>query len=115
MMTDAWWAPYFFIAIAGWIATDLWRWLGVLAGNRLKEGSEILNWVRAVATALVMAVTAKLVVFPTGVLEQTPLWLRIGAALVGFIAFLASGQKVIVGVLAPLAILAAGLLALGLR
>lgn len=106
MMTDAWWAPYLFIAIAGWIATDLWRWLGVLAGNRLKEGSEVLNWVRAVATALVMAVTAKLIVFPTGVLEQTPLWLRIGAAVVGFGAFLASGQKVIVGVLAPLAILA---------
>ena len=107
MITDAWWAPYLFIAIAGWIATDIWRWLGVLAGNRLKEGSEILNWVRAVATALVMAVTAKLIVFPTGVLEQTPMWLRIGAAAVGFVAFIASGQKVIVGVAAPLAILAA--------
>ena len=65
MMTEHWWAPYLFIAIAGWLATDLWRWLGVLAGNRLKEDSEALHWVRAVATALVMAVTAKLIVFPT--------------------------------------------------
>ncbi|WP_320200041.1 AzlD domain-containing protein [Agrobacterium sp. rho-13.3] len=109
MITDAWWAPYLFIAIAGWIATDLWRWLGVLAGNRLKEGSETLNWVRAVATALVMAVTAKLIVFPTGTLEHSPLWLRIGAAGIGFVAFLASGQKVLVGVIAPIAILAIGL------
>ena len=115
MMTDAWWAPYLFIAIAGWIATDLWRWLGVLAGNRLKEGSEVLNWVRAVATALVMAVTAKLIVFPTGVLEQTPLWLRIGAAVVGFIVFLLARQRVIVGVVVPLFLLAVGLLALGFR
>ena len=115
MMTDAWWAPYLFIAIAGWIATDLWRWLGVLAGNRLKEGSEVLNWVRAVATALVMAVTAKLIVFPTGVLEQTPLWLRIGAAVVGVLVFLLARQRVIVGVVVPLFLLAVGLLALGFR
>jgi branched-subunit amino acid transport protein len=110
MIPDAWWAPYLFIAIAGWLATDLWRWLGVIAGNRLKEGSEVLNWVRAVATALVMAVTAKLIVFPTGVLEQSPMWLRIGAAALGFAAFLASGQKVFVGVVAPLVVLAAGML-----
>jgi len=58
--------PYVVILFAGWFATDFWRWLGVLAGNRLSEGSEALNWVRAVATALVMAVTAKLIVFPTG-------------------------------------------------
>lgn len=46
---DGWWA-YAFIAIAGWLATDIWRWLGVLAGNRLRDDSEALNWVRAVAT-----------------------------------------------------------------
>jgi len=63
-MVDYW--PYVVIIVAGWLATDMWRWLGVIAGNRLREGSEALNWVRAVATALVMAVTAKLVVFPSG-------------------------------------------------
>lgn len=108
-MTDAWWAPYLFIAIAGWLATDLWRWLGVLAGNRLKEGSETLNWVRAVATALVMAVTAKLIVFPTGTLAESPMWLRIGAAALGFLAFLASGQRVFIGVAAPLLLLGLGM------
>lgn len=113
MSADSWWWPYVFIAIAGWLATDLWRWLGVLAGNRLKEDSEALHWVRAVATALVMAVTAKLIVFPTGTLEGTPLWLRIGAAILGFVAFLLSGQKVVIGVLVPIVLLATGLLVLG--
>ncbi|CDN91025.1 MULTISPECIES: AzlD domain-containing protein [Agrobacterium tumefaciens complex] len=113
MMTENWWAPYLFIAIAGWLATDLWRWLGVLAGNRLKEDSEALHWVRAVATALVMAVTAKLIVFPTGSLEASPLWLRIGAAALGFAAFLLAGQRVIVGVAVPILLLAGGLLVLG--
>ncbi len=107
-MVEYW--PFIVILVAGWLATDLWRWLGVVAGNRLQEGSEALHWVRAVATALVMAVTAKLVVFPTGVLETSPLWLRLAAAGLGFLAFLLSGQKVIVGVVVPLVILGAGLL-----
>ncbi len=62
MIADYW--PYIVIIIGGWLATDLWRYLGVIAGNRLDEESEALRWVRAVATALVMAVTAKLIVFP---------------------------------------------------
>jgi hypothetical protein len=106
-MVDYW--PFIVILVAGWLATDLWRWLGVIAGNRLQEGAEPLHWVRAVATALVMAVTAKPVVFPTGVLETSPLWLRLAAAGFGFAAFLLSGQRVIVGVVVPLAILGAGL------
>jgi hypothetical protein len=107
-MAEYW--PFIVILIAGWLATDLWRWLGVLAGNKLQEGSEVLNWVRAVATALVMAVTTKLVVFPTGVLEASPLGLRLAAAGLGFAAFLLAGQRVIVGVVVPLVILGAGLI-----
>ncbi|SSC73630.1 unnamed protein product [Ciceribacter sp. T2.26MG-112.2] len=107
---DLW--PYAIILFAGWFATDLWRWLGVIAGNRLAEGSEALNWVRAVATALVMAVTAKLIVFPTGSLADSPLWLRLAAASLGFVAFLAAGQRVIVGVVVSLALLSLGLAAL---
>jgi hypothetical protein len=114
MTADAWWWPYVFIAIAGWLATDFWRWLGVLAGNRLKEDSEALSWVRAVATALVMAVTAKLIVFPTGTLQGSPLWLRVGAAALGFVAFLLSGQKVAVGVAVSISLMAIGLYAVGL-
>ena len=110
VFADHSWTPYLFIALAGWIATDFWRWMGVLAGNRLREDSEALNWVRAVATALVMAVTAKLIVFPTGSLADTPMWIRIVAASIGFAAFLIGGQRVIVCVLSSIASLAAGLL-----
>lgn len=109
IFADQTWWPYLFIALAGWIATDLWRWMGVLAGNRLREESEALNWVRALATALVMAVTAKLVVFPTGSLADTPMWIRIAAALLGFAAFFLTGQRVIVCVSVSIASLALGL------
>ena len=109
---DGWWA-YVFIAVAGWLATDLWRWLGVLAGNRLREDSEALNWVRAVATALVAAVIAKLILYPTGVLEQSPLWLRLGSVAVGALAFFAGRQKPAIGIATAIATLAIGMYALG--
>ncbi|MDX0591578.1 AzlD domain-containing protein [Sinorhizobium medicae] len=109
---DGWWA-YAFIAIAGWLATDIWRWLGVLAGNRLRDDSEALNWVRAVATALVAAVIAKLILYPTGVLAQSPLWLRLGAVAVGAIAFFLARQKPAVGIATAVAALGVGLWWLG--
>ncbi|KQV33049.1 MULTISPECIES: AzlD domain-containing protein [unclassified Rhizobium] len=109
---DGWW-PYVFIAVAGWLATDIWRWLGVLTGNRLREDSEALNWVRAVATALVAAVVAKLIVYPTGVLEASPLWLRLGSVTVGAAAFFAAGQRPAVGIGTSITALAVGLYMLG--
>ncbi|RWX75616.1 AzlD domain-containing protein [Neorhizobium lilium] len=111
-MFDSWWT-YLVIIVAGFLATDVWRWLGVLAGNRLNEESESLLWVRAVATALVMAVTAKLIVFPTGTLSHSPLWLRLGAAGIGFAVFLAAGRRVAVGVSVPITLLVIGLWWLG--
>jgi len=112
-MSGEWWWTYLVIAVAGWLATDIWRWLGVLTGNRLNEDSEALYWVRAVATALVMAVTAKLIVFPTGTLAAAPLWLRLGAAGIGFAAFLIAGQRVGVAVVTSTLLLGAGLYWLG--
>ena len=32
-MSDEWWWAYVVIAVAGWLATDIWRWLGVLTGR----------------------------------------------------------------------------------
>ncbi|URK87891.1 AzlD domain-containing protein [Rhizobium sp. RCAM05350] len=109
---EGWWA-YVFIAIAGWLATDIWRWLGVLAGNRLREDSEALNWVRAVATALVAAVIAKLILYPTGVLEQSPLWLRLGSVAAGALAFFIGRQKPAISIATAILVLAVGLYALG--
>ena len=111
-MLDNWWT-YIVIIVAGFLATDVWRWLGVLVGNRLNEDSEALHWVRAVATALVMAVTSKLIVFPSGTLSESPLWLRVGAAAIGFAVFLLAGRSVAVGVAVPIVLLVAGLWWLG--
>ncbi|OCW56597.1 AzlD domain-containing protein [Hoeflea olei] len=105
---DAWWWPYLFIAVAGWLATDIWRWLGVLVGNRLKQDSAALTWVRAVATALLAAVIAKLILYPTGELRNVPVALRLTAAGIGFGAFLLAGKRIWVGIATALALLIGG-------
>ncbi|MCX8997616.1 AzlD domain-containing protein [Rhizobiaceae bacterium BDR2-2] len=96
MSPDLW--SYVFILVAGVLATDIWRWLGVLAGNRLREDSEAMLWVRAVATALVAAVIARLVLSPTGTLAEIPVWMRAGAALAGFVCYIVSGQRILAGI-----------------
>src|SRR5690606_24713768 len=103
-----WW-PFLFILIAGWLATDIWRFAGVVLGGRLTEGSDILVLVRCVATALVAAVVANLIAFPSGALANTPLLLRVGAAAAGFACYLSAGKRMIVGILAGEAVLLAGL------
>lgn len=106
---DAWWWPYLFILIAGWAATDSWRYLGVYFGGRMREDSEALVLVRSIATALVAAVIGNLIVFPSGELAAVPLWLRIGAAVAGFASYLRLGRSVPLGILIAEAVLFAGI------
>ncbi len=108
---DLW--PYIFIFVAGAVATDMWRWLGVLAGRRLNEDSEAFIWVKATATALVAGVIAKQIIYPGGVLADSPVMLRVVAAVIGFAVFLLAGKRMLAGIAAALACLSAGLYLLG--
>ncbi|MFN3549832.1 MAG: AzlD domain-containing protein [Mesorhizobium sp.] len=110
---DAWWWPFLFILVAGWAATDAWRFLGVYLGGRISEESDLLVLVRSIATALVAAVIANLIVFPGGALAETPLALRISAGLAGFAAYILAGRRVLVGIVVAEAVFIAGWFALG--
>ncbi|MGE0284322.1 MAG: AzlD domain-containing protein [Rhizobiaceae bacterium] len=106
---DTWWWPYLFILIAGWLATDMWRYLGVYFGGRISEDSEILVLVRCIATALVAAVIGNLIVFPSGALAEVPLLLRVAAAGAGFAAYLTIRRSVLTGIVVAEAVLIGGL------
>lgn len=106
---DSWWWPFLFILVAGWLATDAWRFLGVYLGDRISEDSDLLVLVRALATALVAAVIGNLIVFPSGALADTTLALRVAAAAGGFLAYLYLGRKVLIGIVAAEMILLAGM------
>lgn len=105
---DGGWWPYLFIVVAGGLATDIWRWIGVLTGARLSDESEALVFVRAVATALVAGVIGQLILFPAGALAAAPAAVRIAAAALGWLAFWVAGRSVLVGVLTSEALLFAG-------
>ncbi len=96
---EAWWWPYLFILLIGWLPTDMWRVLGVILSGGIDENSQMLIFVRAVATSLVAAVIAKLILFPAGSLAITPVELRIFAAVSGFAVFNFVGKRVFAGIL----------------
>ncbi len=93
-------SPYLAILLAAVLPTHIWRWLGVIFAGRLDEQSEIFIWVKAVATALVAALIAKLILFPTGPLASVPTLARAAAAAIGFAVFIVAGKRLAVGILA---------------
>jgi hypothetical protein len=52
------------LIVIGFPPSEIWRWLGIVLGRRLDEQSEIILWVRGVATALIAAVGARIVLIP---------------------------------------------------
>ncbi|MBI1384423.1 MAG: AzlD domain-containing protein [Rhizobiales bacterium] len=105
-------AGYAVILIAGVLMTEPWRWAGALLARDIDVDSEIFRWVKAVSTALVAGLVARMVVFPSGALAEVALASRVGAFLVsvgvflGLAGRLAYGVRIIVSVLAGLACLA---------
>lgn len=93
-----WW-PYAFILLAGWLPTDMWRWLGVASAGRLDERSPYIAFARTVATALVAAVIGRLVLFPAGTLAEIPTAIRIGALAAGFGAYYWLGRQTLLALL----------------
>lgn len=86
------------LVIAGFLPNEVWRMLGLWLGGGVDEGSELLVWVRAVATAILAGVIAQILVQPPGALAGVPDWLRYGAVAAGFVAFMLARRSTLVGV-----------------
>lgn len=103
--------PYLALLLVGFLPNEVWRWLGVFFSRGLDEESEVLVWVRAVATAILAGVVAQLIFLPPGALATVPLWVRLAATAIGFLAYLLIRRSVFAGVAAgELAILGGALL-----
>jgi hypothetical protein len=105
--------PYLALILLGFLPSEVWRWLGLVLGGGLDEESEIILWVRGVATALVAAVVARIVMIPPGALASVPLSVRLAALGAGFLAFLVIRRSAFAGVLVGEAVLIAGAIAFG--
>ena len=104
--------PYLALILVGFLPNEIWRLLGLLVARGLDEESEIVVWVRAVATAILAGVIAQLIVTNTGALAAIPLAVRVAAVVAGFLAFLLIRRSVFAGVAIGEAVLILGALAL---
>jgi hypothetical protein len=108
---DLW--PYLMLVLVGFLPNEIWRMLGVVVARRIDENSEVIHWVRAVATAILTGVVAKIVMFAPGALASVPLPVRLGAAAIGMTAFFLIRQSVFAGVATGTAAIVVGVLIFG--
>ncbi len=72
--------PYLMLILVGFLPNEVWRVLGLVLARGLNEDSEIVMWSRAVATAILAGVIAKLILFSSGALDTIPIWVRVAAS-----------------------------------
>ncbi len=100
--------PYLVLVMVGFLPNEIWRALGLVLARGLNEDSQMVVLARALATAILAGVIAKLILFSSGALANIPLAVRVTAAVCGFLAFLAVKRTVFAGVVVGEAVLLAG-------
>jgi hypothetical protein len=105
---------YLLLVLVGFLPNEIWRVLGLVFAHGIDEESELFVWARAVATAVLAGVIAKILLFPPGVLADVPLIVRLGAIACGLLAFLLVRRSVFAGVAAGEVALMLGALAYGI-
>ena len=102
------WHALVVLLLAGVIPNQIWRMLGLWLGGGLDEGSDLLMWVKAVATSILAGVIAEILVRPPGALASVPDFLRYGALVVGFIVFMVTRRSIFAGVVSGEVVMLAG-------
>ena len=100
--------PYLMLILVGFLPNEVWRVFGLVMARGLNEGSELVIWSRAVATAILAGVIAKLIMFSTGELAGIPVQVRVGAAVCAIIAYAVMKRSVFARVIAGEAALLLG-------
>ena len=98
---------YLALFVAGYLATELWRWLGLAVGAGLDLDGTPFQGVKAVATALVAGLVARMVVFPAGALASVPMAVRLGAFAGGIAIYFGLRRNLAAGVAGGAALLLA--------
>ncbi|HEY3891679.1 MAG TPA: AzlD domain-containing protein [Bradyrhizobium sp.] len=102
------WNALLVLVIAGFLPNEVWRMLGLWLGGGVDEGSELLVWVRAMATAILAGVIAQILLQPPGALASVSGWLRYAAVIAGFAVFLAARRSIFAGVVGGELLMLAG-------
>ena len=90
--------PYLVAVLIGFLPSEIWRILAVFLARGVGDESEVLVWVRSVATALLAGIVAKLLVSPGGALAAVPLAGRLGSLAVGLAAYWLLRRSILLGI-----------------
>lgn len=88
------------LALACAAGTYLWRGFGVLLSGRIETDSELFHWATCVAYAMIAGLIARIIVMPTGMLEDTHVADRLVACVLATGAYYGSRRNIFVGVFA---------------
>lgn len=102
------WHALLVLLLAGFVPNEVWRMIGLWFGTGVDEGSELLVWVRAVATAILAGVIAQILIRPPGALASVPDWLRYAAVAGGCVVFLTTRRSIFAGVVTGEILMLAG-------
>lgn len=83
--------------LAAFVATYVWRGLGVALAGRLSPTNPWFEWVASVAYALIAALVARFILLPAGELATVPLPDRLIAFAGGIIIFLLARRSFLAG------------------
>ena len=101
-------SPYLVLILVGFLPNEIWRALGLVLARGLNEDSEIVVWSRAVATAILAAVIATLILFSKRYARQHSACRTHSRSGVWFVAFICIKRSVFVAVLVGEAMLLLG-------
>lgn len=88
--------PWTAIAV-GAVVTYACRAVGVAVAGRMSADSAVIQWVEAVAYALLAALIARMILVPQGVLGDVSFGIRAVATLTGIGAYYACGRSLLAG------------------
>ncbi|WP_088360697.1 AzlD domain-containing protein [Rhodomicrobium vannielii] len=97
-----------YILIAGVAATAIWRFAGVFLSSGLSETGAAIAWVKAVSTALVAGLIARIVIFPPGALADLSTPVRLGAFALGVAMYFLARRHMGLGIATGTGVLIAG-------
>ena len=89
--------PHWLILVLVIFGTFFWKFIGVVAAGKIRDDSEVLEWVTCVAFAITAGIMIKVLIVPGGVLAEAPLLARFCGVAFGVTAFFLSGRKIVVG------------------
>jgi len=69
------------------IATYLSRFLGVLSSEKIKETSKIFRWFNCLAYSTLAALIARIVIFPSGTLNEVDYLIRFIVIVISIVIF----------------------------